>query len=65
MSTYIALTAFNAGGAGAQSMPALLVMRFLGGASGSNALISAGAIVADLFPARQRGLAIAYYSVTP
>lgn len=63
--TYFALTAFNAGTAGAQSMPALLVLRFLGGAFGSNSLVSAGAIVADEFPARQRGLALAYYGVTP
>ena len=46
-------------------MVTLLVLRFLGGAVGSNSLISAGAVVADEFPARQRGLALAYYAVTP
>ena len=46
-------------------MAALLILRFLGGAVGSNSLISAGAVVADLFPPRQRGLALAYYAVTP
>lgn len=63
--TYVALTAFNAGAAGAQSMAALLLLRFLGGAVGSNSLISAGAVVADQFQARERGLALAYYAVTP
>lgn len=63
--TYTLLTAFNAGAAGAQTMATLLVLRFLGGAVGSNSLISAGAVVADQFGPRQRGLALAYYAVTP
>ena len=63
--TYMLLTAFNAGAAGSNSMAALLILRFLGGAVGSNSLISAGAVVADQFQARQRGLALAYYAVTP
>ena len=63
--TYFGLTAFNAGAAGAQNMASLLLLRFLAGAVGSNSLISAGAVVADQFPARQRGLALAYYAVTP
>lgn len=63
--TYFCLTVFNAGAAGAQSMPALLALRFLGGAVGSNSLISAGAVVVDQFPAKERGLALAYYAVTP
>ena len=63
--TYLALTAFNAGAAGSQSITALLVQRFFGGAIGSNSLISAGAVVADQFPPKERGLALAYYAVTP
>ena len=63
--TYMLLTAFNAGAAGAGDMPTLLVLRFLGGAFGSNSLISAGAVVVDQFAPRQRGLALAYYAVTP
>lgn len=63
--TYLGLTVFNAGAAAAQSIAALLVLRFLGGAIGSNSLISAGAVVADMFPARERGLALAFYAVTP
>ena len=63
--TYMLLTAFNAGAAGARDMVTLLVLRFLGGAVGSNSLISAGAVVVDQFAPRQRGLALAYYAVTP
>lgn len=82
--TYMLLTAFNAGAAGARNLETLLILRFLGGAVGSNSLISAGAVVsrlnvrhwdipqtdmlskvADQFKARQRGLALAYYAVTP
>ena len=63
--TYLLLTAFNAGAAGSKTLGGLLILRFLGGAVGSNSLISAGAVVADQFQARQRGLALAYYAVTP
>lgn len=63
--TYLGLTAFNAGAAGARNIQTLLILRFFGGAIGSNSLISAGAVVVDQFPARKRGLALAYYSVTP
>lgn len=63
--TYVALTAFNAGAAGAQNIWTLLILRFFAGAIGSNSLVSSGAVVADQFPARERGLALSYYAVTP
>lgn len=63
--TYVALTALNAGAAGARDVQTLLVLRFLGGAIGSNSLVSSGAVVADQFAARERGLALSYYAVTP
>jgi len=63
--TYFCLAVFNAGVASAQSIEALLILRFLGGAMGSNSLISAGAVVVDQFHAKERGLALAYYAVTP
>ena len=46
--TYGALTAFNAGGAGAQNMPTLLVMRFFAGAFRSSPLTNAGGVIADM-----------------
>lgn len=63
--TYVALTAFNAGAAGARNIWTLLILRFFAGAIGSNSLVSSGAVVADQFSARERGLALSYYSVTP
>ncbi|KAH8738440.1 major facilitator superfamily domain-containing protein [Ilyonectria robusta] len=55
--TMMAVTAFNAGAAGATSMPALLVLRFFAGATGSSTLTNAGGVIADMFNASQRGLA--------
>lgn len=43
----------------------MLILRFFGGAIGSNSLVSSGAVVADQFSARDRGLALSYYAVTP
>ena len=63
--TYVALTATNAGAAGARNIETLLILRFFGGAIGSNSLVSSGAVVADQFSARERGLALSYYAVTP
>lgn len=63
--TYTCFMAFNAGAAGARNIESLLILRFFAGAVGSNQLITAGAIVADQFSGRQRGLVLAYYAVTP
>ncbi len=53
--TYAVLTAFNAGAAGAQSIASLIVMRFLAGTFGASPLTNAGGVIADIFPANQRG----------
>ncbi|KAH6890681.1 major facilitator superfamily domain-containing protein [Thelonectria olida] len=55
--TYMAATAFNAGAAGAHSMPALLVLRFFAGAFGSSPLTNAGGVIADMFNKSERGFA--------
>ncbi|RSM03348.1 hypothetical protein CEP52_007450 [Fusarium oligoseptatum] len=55
--TYFALTAFNVGAACAQTMPTLLVLRFLAGAFGSSPLTNAGGVIADMFNHTERGLA--------
>ncbi len=57
--TYAALTAFNAGCAGAQNPWTLIILRFFAGAFGSSPLTNAGGVIADMFPASQRGLALA------
>ena len=63
--TYGALTAFNAGTAGAQNIETVLILRFFAGAFGSSPLTNAGGVIADMFPASQRGLAMAVFSAAP
>ncbi|KAL7627060.1 hypothetical protein AAE478_003836 [Parahypoxylon ruwenzoriense] len=58
--TYGALTAFNAGCAGAQNCWTLIILRFFAGAFGSSPLTNAGGIIADMFPAAQRGVGIGW-----
>jgi len=63
--TYGALTAFNAGAAGSQNIQTLIVLRFFAGAFGSSPLTNAGGVIADMFPAKQRGLAMALFAAAP
>ncbi|EGX92050.1 MFS multidrug transporter, putative [Cordyceps militaris CM01] len=63
--SYAALTALNAGACGARSIAPLLVLRFLAGAFGSSPLTNAGGTIADMFPAAQRGLVMAAFSMAP
>ncbi|CAG9954736.1 unnamed protein product [Clonostachys rosea f. rosea IK726] len=63
--TYGALTAFNAGAAGAKNIETLLILRFFAGAFGSSPLTNAGGAIADMFPASQRGLAMALFAAAP
>ncbi|EEP79877.1 hypothetical protein UREG_04723 [Uncinocarpus reesii 1704] len=63
--TYMALTAFNAGAAGSQNIWTLIILRFFAGSFGSSPLTNAGGIIADMFSASQRGLAMGMFSVAP
>lgn len=63
--TYGVLTAFNAGAAGAQNIQSLIILRFFAGAFGSSPLTNAGGVIADMFPARQRGLAMTLFAAAP
>lgn len=63
--TYLALTAFNAASASAPNATALIVLRFMAGAWGSSPLTNAGGVVADLFTARQRGMANCAFALAP
>lgn len=63
--TYGALTAFNAGSAGAQNIQTLIIMRFFAGAFGSSPLTNAGGVIADMFSARDRGLAMSLFAAAP
>lgn len=59
------VTVFNAGAAGVHNIGSLIVMRFLAGAFGSSPLTNAGGVIADMFPASQRGLAMSIFAAAP
>lgn len=61
----MALTAFNAGAAGAPNIQTLIILRFFAGTFGSSPLTNSGGVIADMFSARQRGLATAIFATAP
>ncbi|OTB02263.1 hypothetical protein M426DRAFT_62599 [Hypoxylon sp. CI-4A] len=63
--TYMALTAFNAGSAGSKNIQTLIILRFFAGTLGSSPLTNSGGVIADMFPATQRGLANALFASAP
>ncbi len=64
-STYAMLTAFNAGAAGSRNIQTLIILRFFAGAFGSSPLTNAGGVIADMFPASERGLAMSIFAAAP
>ncbi|KAH8881874.1 MFS general substrate transporter [Thozetella sp. PMI_491] len=60
-----ALVVCNALSASAKSITQLLVFRALAGIVGSSPLSNAGAVIADMFPASERGLALSFFSFGP
>ncbi|KAF7115863.1 hypothetical protein CNMCM5793_003606 [Aspergillus hiratsukae] len=63
--TYCALTAFNAGSAGAKNSWTLIILRFFAGAFGASPLTNAGGVIADMFHAKQRGIAMSLFAAAP
>lgn len=63
--TYCALTAFNCGAAGSQNIQTLIILRFFAGAFGSSPLTNAGGVIADMFPAKERGIAMSMFASAP
>ncbi|OOQ90349.1 MFS-type transporter [Penicillium brasilianum] len=63
--TYAALTAFNAGCAGSKNAYTLIILRFFAGAFGSSPLTNAGGVIADMFSAKQRGIAMSLFAAAP
>lgn len=63
--TYGVLTFFNAGAASSQNIETLLILRFFAGAFGSSVLTNAGGVIADMFPASQRGIAMSVFAAAP
>ncbi|KAF2806546.1 putative MFS transporter [Mytilinidion resinicola] len=59
------LTIFNSGAAGSNNIATLLVLRFLAGAFGAAPITNGGAVVADLFSAEKRGVAMTFFAAAP
>jgi multidrug resistance protein len=63
--SFLPFVLFHLGGALAHNVETLLITRFLAGAFGSSPLTNAGGIIADMFTARDRGLASALFAMAP
>jgi MFS family permease len=63
--TYGVLTAFNGGAIASPNIESLVILRFFAGAFGASPLTMAGGVIADMFPARERGLAMSMFSAAP
>ncbi|CAI7585257.1 unnamed protein product [Penicillium palitans] len=65
VTTYCGLTIFCAACTGAENITTLLIFRFLSGAFGSSPLTNSGGVIADMFMARDRGLALSAFALAP
>jgi MFS family permease len=65
ITTYCGLTIFCAACIGAKNIESLLIFRFLAGAFGSSPFTNSGGVIADMFMARQRGLALSAFALAP
>lgn len=61
----IALTAFTAGAAASLNIQSLIIFRFLAGSFGSAPMAISGGVIADTFPAVERGFAAGLYAGAP
>lgn len=63
--SFLPFALFNLGGARAQNIETVIVTRFFGGAFGSSMLTNAGAMISDVFSAKDRGLATTFFALAP
>lgn len=63
--TFGAFTAFAGGATANSTLATLLVMRFFAGSFGSSPFTNAGGVIADIFPANQRGAAMGVFALCP
>jgi multidrug resistance protein len=63
--TFSAFVVSNVGCAASQTMTQLLVLRFLSGTFGSSPVTNSGGVIADLFAADERGLAMSLFACAP
>ncbi|OJJ65500.1 hypothetical protein ASPBRDRAFT_201765 [Aspergillus brasiliensis CBS 101740] len=60
-----ALTIFNVGCTVSPNITSLIILRFLAGACGASSLTNSGGVIADMFLASERGLAMALFTSAP
>ncbi len=63
--TFGLLTIFGAASIGSKNIQTLLVLRFLAGIFGSSSIVNSAGVIADMFVAKERGLAMMVYSSAP
>lgn len=63
--SYFIFAAFTGAVTAAQNIETVLVCRFLAGAFGAAGMTNSGAIVADMFAPRDRGLAMTFFAAAP
>ncbi|KAJ5466517.1 Major facilitator superfamily multidrug transporter mdrA [Penicillium desertorum] len=63
--TYCGLTIFCAATTGAKNIASLIIFRFLAGCFGSSPFTNSGGVIADMFAARERGLALSAFALAP
>ncbi|KAF2145439.1 uncharacterized protein K452DRAFT_315686 [Aplosporella prunicola CBS 121167] len=63
--TFAMFSFFNAGVAGSQNTQSILICRFFAGSFGSSPMTNAGGVIADMFNAKQRGLAMSIFCLCP
>lgn len=59
------VTIFGAASIGSQNIQTLLVLRFFAGIFGSSSIVNSAGVIADMFTAKERGLAMMVYSSAP
>lgn len=64
ITTFGAFTAFNVGAACSSNLAALLICRFFAGLFGSSSLVNTGGVLADIFSAEERGLAMSIFTAS-
>ena len=58
-------TIFGGASIASQNIQTLLVLRFFSGVFGASSIVNAAGVIADMFPPRERGLAITVYCSAP
>lgn len=63
--SYAFFTLWNGVAAASQNIESLIIFRFLAGVFGSSPLTNSGGTISDMFNAKERGLATAYFAAAP